>query len=851
MDTKLLMSKKHSSLNRIFINDTPITIYAFDTEISLLERYSIEAGMNNKILPTIPQFLKFKRKIDTFEPNGKYKVEDIRNSFSLNIKDLTEVIEKYPYLNVATIYYIWFIENKYYAPEISIDDFVRAYKVGNFDQLLKSNKSFSNARIAYISIDKYYKNVLSMYSKIRSRVQKESIVYDKLLKAKPVELDEFLIEGATEQFILKFDGEVSLYEIFNLLRATELLPFIALSDGKNFTYKVYKNLKPLPEWLDIQHVSAFESIIYFYVLDTPDAIKLDEDMYRIGSWSENHVIRVDSRGTTTYFDTIIEKLKNTSRNLGSKTISNFEIIEQSRYETRGKFSVRNQTFNKAIFAELMLNDPTFSYFLIADESKKSILDKKRFVFYHKSLDSTKDDITITMTDFITDKISHVDVRISRAKDENQIYQFMMIFKYLFGLYLEKIDSVINLYTGLFKKVNFKKYGRTIVEKHADVKTGKRLKLLELHNPEAFKIGGYSSKCQPKRRQPYLVNKNDLEKVKAKLASAEPKELGKELEKHGLLNWPEGSDDWYACYPREDDDDEKKHIWPGLIKQKEKASNYYKYPSLPCCFIVDQFTKKGAKTTKKTDVVDEKDDDNFERPLSSNKNVPRGRYAELPYYIQLVAILSEYKSVEYRNKTFLPILRYGVVDSPSSFVHCMERAFNHKYSLLSLENKKAQVENILGKIFEKDDEWFVVCRQEMYADSYSYIREKLVEKNNYIDPDLYVNLFSKYYDCNIIVFKVDKDHPKGELSLPNYASAYLSYKFNPKTETVVIIKTQNKSIYQCELVVKYENKDNSVSPFFNSNDKFVTTIFELINKINKVYITSPDSDYAVYDPQILL
>jgi len=846
------MSKKHSSSDHIFINDTLVIIYAFDTEISVLERYSVGVGKNDKNLPTIPQFLRFKNKIDSFGPNENYKVEDIRDS--LNINDLTDAIKKYPHINIATMYYIWFIENGYYAPEISIDDFVRTYKAGNFDQLLESNyKSFSNARIAYISISKYYKDVMSIYSKIQARVQNESVVYNKLLKAKPVELDEFVIEGTTEQFVLKFDDEVSLYEIFNLLRATELLPFLALSDGKKFTYKVYKNLKPLPEWLDVQHVSSFESIIYFYVLDTPDATNLEEDMYRIGSWSENHVIRVDSRGTTTYFGDIIEKLKKNiiSKSLGSKTISDFEIIDQSRYETRGKFSILNQTFNRAVFAELMLNDPNFSYFLLADESKKSILDKKRFVFYHNTLASSKDVVTITMTDFITDKISHVDVRISRAKDENQIYQFMMIFKYLFGLYLEKIDSVINLYTGLCKKVNFKKYGRIIVEKHVDVKTGKRLKMLESHNPEAFKMGGYSSKCQPKRRQPYLVKKNELEKVKAKLASAEPKDLGKALEKHGLLNWPEGSDDWYACYPREADDDEKKHIWPGLINQKEKASNYYKYPSLPCCFIVDQITKKGAKAAKKSDVADEKDDDNFERPLSSNKNVPRGRYAELPYYIQLVTILSGYKPVEYRNKTFLPILRYGVVDSPSSFVHCMERAFNHKYSSLSLENKKAQVENILGKISEKDDDWLVVCRQEIYADSYSSIREKLLQKDNYIDPDLYVNLFSKYYDCNIIVFKVDKDYPKGEISLPNYASAYLSYKFNPKTETVVIIKTQNKGIYQCELVVKYENKDNSVKPYFKSEDKFVTTVFELINKVNKVYITSPDSDYVVYNPQIYL
>jgi hypothetical protein len=167
----------------------------------------------------------------------------------------------------------------------------------------------------------------------------------------------------------------------------------------------------------------------------------------------------------------------------------------------------------------------------------------------------------------------------------------------------------------------------------------------------------------------------------------------------------------------------------------------------------------------------------------------------------------------------------------------------------LENKKVQVRKILDTISQKSDEWLVVCRQQMYSDTYDSIREKLGKKDTYIDPDLYVNLFSKYYDCNIIVFKIDRNHPKGELSLPKYAEANLFYKFNPKTETVVIVKTENKGIYQCELVVKYNS--GSVTPLFGNKDKFVIAIFEILNKINKVYITSPDSNYIEYNPQIYL
>ena len=100
-------------------------------------------------------------------------------------------------------------------------------------------------------------------------------------------------------------------------------------------------------------------------------------------------------------------------------------------------------------------------------------------------------------------------------------------------------------------------------------------------------------------------------------------------------------------------------------------------------------------------------------------------------------------------------------------------------------------------------------------------------------------------------------------MPRYAKAHLSYKFNPKTETVIIVKMQSKrarvgsvgGLYQCELIVKY-NK-GKVEFMFDSKDKFVLKCFEILSKIVDVYIVSPhESDklgeqYVKYEPTILL
>lgn len=855
-----------SSTIHITIDGKRIQVYTFDTPYSVLERYSsmVTSSQSKYTLKVLPQFLRFTEN-EGFKNGQIYNVEDIRDvknmTIELLLKGLPSLLKNFPNLQAKEIVFIYLIEKGYSL--ISIDDFGRVYADTDLGEQLKrlantdnvKSRSFSNYRITYISIGKYVSFVDTQSKKIQARAKQEETIFDTLSKTKPVQLNEFIIEGTIEEITLQFEKQTSLHTVFNSIEASFIIPFILFSDGYTLFYKIYKDIRPIAEWMDIGHRPDRKPVMYFYVLDEPETSSLYDkgDVYRGCVWLEDHIIRVDSRGAITYVRDILYKLKNKS--------IDFDIVNETQYETRGKFSVNGQTFNKAVFADLITNDPIFSHLLYLDEESKSILEKKRFVYYHDSwhssnIKNSSSVLTVTMTDVVTDLGSHIDVRISRAATESQILKFMTLFSHMFGMYLQKKEGVINRYTKLLKSVNFKKYERKAIVKNADIKTGRRLKMLEQHDPAAFKHGGYSSKCQPKRRQPYLVPKSEIDNVKKKFKLAEPKELSKELEKYGMLNWPEGSDDWYACYPREEDDDEKRHIWPGLIKQNEKASNYSKYPLLPCCFISNQFTKKGSKKAS-SEPEPEGIEDVFDRPLSSNKATPKGRYAELPYYMQIITENAGYKQVEYRKKMFLPILRYGVIEGLDSMVHCMERAFNDDYAKMTVEEKKLKVRNVLDRLSQKENDWLVVCRQEMYNYTYDEVRSELLNPNTYIDPDAYINIFAKFYDCNIIVFKMDDQYPKGDIALPRFSKAHLSYKFNPRTETVVIVKVQSKrarvgttrGIYQCELVVKYDK--SKVKYMFDSKDRFVQQCFGVLSKTNDVFITSADDKYIAYNPQILL
>lgn len=891
----------------IIIKNKKIQIYQFDDTTSILNRYTISLKDKNeqkRNTLTLPQFLRFSKNYQKFEEGKEYKIEDIRDILSkwnisslVNIENLTYIRQLYPNFNgIHNIVYLWFIEQGY--AQISLNNFEKAYedKIKSYLQTLPFN--FGNANTIHTTINEFITKIVPSRRKIiRNLVTTQTKIYQKIVnKVNEISLPKiapFILEEIIEDTFLNIDKGNSLYEIFDALAVSENVPFVVLRDESRSFFKVYEHIIPPNEWIsetstktiisqqNENEIYAPTKAIYFYVLNPIEG----KVSYSKGVWQEGNSIRIITDASVISKDNKLDKnWTNIVRDRLLSSLKNrieYNIVDTIQEKVAGKFTILNPKvkgsksdllnlkgeFNIGIFADLMANNEIFSYFLFTDESEKSILKKeKRVVFYYSSTNQkvvgNVGNLTITVTQFITTDDSWINIRVSRASSLKQVNSFIAIFRYLFAIYKEEYIDIINIYENLYKNVDFEALIKKIKPKKKDDKTGIRLQNLRKHNPTAFRMG-YSTKCQ-NQKQPYLVT--DINKTIEDFKKA-PVKMRDDLLKNGLLKWPENSNDLYACYPRQEDDKNKTWIFPGLLKQKPNDLNYEEYPTLPCCFVENQFAsaesgETKSKTNKKVDInVEDENITIAERPLSEDKLCPKGRIAKLPLNLQNIAILLDYKSIKTKNKISTPFFRLGVVHSPESFVHCLERAFNEEYINLSLQNKHDRVNFVLNKISKENDDYFVVSKQELYDYSYDDVRNYFKKRGAYIDPDMFINIFAIYYNCNIVVFNKNKKYPNGELATPRNSITYLQYKPNPKLKTVIIIKYQPNEKdnlawpYQCELLVKYNLKKGktpieNTECLFDMSETFIKNIFKIKNKVNDVYITSGDK-YSKYQPSVML
>lgn len=882
----------------IFITNRKINIYEFDDAFTVLKRYvlDITSTDNNKNV-VLPQYLRFKNEPETFKKSGRYEVEYLQTEISkLTLPELSEpktlykLHARYPLLdtnkNNKSIAYLWLIENGY--GDIPLKKFIKIFNDNKFKYYFNDiyPPLSLNPGSTHTAIVKFKSDILNAQKDVFLSLKKETEIFlllSKLVKSNVVECDPFQIEEISTDIILNLPNNQSIYEIFDLLDVSEHIPFIMLNDVNDTYYKIHQNIIPPDNWLIPFHTD--HKSIFFYILTASleklynilginrnnfsistssggNISQLDK-LYSLCSWQEENVIQVSLEKLSSS-DSSIDVIKNQIFNNFNDRVK-YEITDDIQVGIKGKFAIQNIVFNPAVFMELIMNNDICSYFLFTDERKKPALSKERFVFYYipNQTGDTTNSLTITATSMLEKSVNWLEVRVAHALSIQQVNSFMSVFKQLISLYLHEYNKIVKDYEKLYANVKFNEFVRKPEKHKVNKKTGERLMALEQYNPAAFKAGKYSTKCQ--RRQPYIVRGEA--KVKAK-----KKELSKllingktvpNLADDGMVEWPKNSGDYYVCAPRQGITDDPRAIWAGVIKQDPTSSNYAEYPYLPCCFVVNQRTKK--KSDLKDYMSDKAADDGgdidegidqvkFDRPLAYKKGakkiIPRGRFGELPYFMRILATISGYESVEFKTKMFLPILRYGVYYSPNSFIYCMKTAFSSEFRSMSIDAKKEEVELYLEKLSSQDDEYFVTCRQEMYDYSYQEIKDKLVT-NAYIDPELFVNLLAKDFDCNIILFQVNDKYPDGNIVIPRHSIAYLPYKLNVKSKTVIIIKTQTDQYWdQCELVVKYNIKSDKVKFYFDDKDDFMLNSSNILSDANIVYTINPDN-YSTYTPSVTI
>ena len=842
----------------ISINDKLLRIYKFDDSIAVIQRYVTSLGKENiRDGPvTLPFYFKFNIEPTTFETNKSYSLIDIRDQLkNLTLEEVShfekqnEFYTDYPLINRKMLCMLWLTVHGYHKLEQY--NFIKFFDETNIRNTLQNiyKRGFVNARLTYDDMQEFIKNSFEKWDKIHSLVQKKEKIYNILQQCKVPKLEKFNLEEIIEETVIHMPDGNNLIDIFDAFNVSVDIPYITLAHESERFIKVFSDILPPDEWIESEFPENVNAI-YFYVLNNSlENTNFDKD-YTCGVWTDKNIIRLTLRTDPSDPSSII-------RNKIIQSLSNkieYRVGSTNQKGISGKFSILDENFNRAVFTDMIFNDENVNHFIFVDENEKSSLHKPRFSFYynHREQNNFSSSITITITPIFTESESKVEIRVSRASTRNQVDTFINVFQYIYALYLKRYEEIISEYKRLYDKVDFKKYIKDKPKEKFDKKTGERLAKLKKFNPDAFKEG-YSNKCQPRYRQPYLVT-DDVDELKTKFS----KELGEEFEKDGLLQWPKGSKDVYACYPRELADDNDKYIWPGVIKQKENVNTYPEYSYLPCCFLNNQYTKFGSNLNKYLNLKDNKneeneDDDNEEidetnldRPLGEKKLAPRGRFAELPNILEAVVQSCGYYNIDDKRKNFTPFVRHGVIRGPDSFVHALEKALNPLYTEVSIHDKKSMVRSTLQKIAKMDN--FAIAKQELFDWDDESIRSHLIDPGSYIDPDLFLKMFENYYNCNIILFQVDKQTPGGDLVIPRHNIVHLHRKLDFDKNTVIIIKFSIHKIYkyQCEPVVKYTKSGELVYTF--KNEKLITLLDTLISEINTVYLCMPEKgNYYKYTP----
>jgi hypothetical protein len=808
---------------KILVNEDEIEITEFDNIKSIIELYSI------KKKNTLPNY---------FHLTGEYVGDDFEEGTEISLSYIIDILENLTLVDLFDQSLSIKLSEEFNIKKedvVILWTFDRTLSEDDLEYLKSKNtRLFSTIeRLREVQIE-YRDEIKRQRKYLRENVGTRDKVFKKLSKIKvSFEYEDFFLENIKSTTIILTKGD-TLYDIFDAIDTSLFIPFLVLNfRGKQY-YKIYKNIVPPDSWINEEYD---QDGIYFKLLNSNKS-KLNSKQYLLENLYSTGMCYLTSTNTCNIViylhlrDKTVEEVelrKKILESFGNRL--EYTIISTQQTGVRGSFNIPDVVINKAIFADLILNNDLFRYFIFCNERQKTIMDKKKFYIYFKSYQNlrSKTDTSnilemrmassITIISTISDSDAFNTIRIGKILNLQEANSLVRVFVRLLSLYLQEYDEIFKFYDDNIK--GFIKRTETKRKKtKEDKKVGKRLRMLTKHRPDIF-VDGFSSQCQ-KKRQPFIIRKEEVEEYRERLGNS-----------HKVMEF---DGDWYVCEPREVDDKDMRNIWPGLSVNMRMPSIRDKYPFVPCCFTIDQYAKKGSymNKMKRGEMKGAQTKDYI---VSSNRMVEPDRLGFLPEASwNKIFIMSEIKKIKKKRQEFFPFLRYGVLKRPDSFFHCLEHTFNNGYSRGNID-QRIQMVNVAKKNVS-NMEYLSIGKQELFDMSDETIRETLQTEDFYIDPGRYISLAQEYYKCNIIIFTISEQEPESDIVIPHTSQSYLIKTLNENRPTVFIIKYETSFglpyPYQCEMICKVGKTGNAIT-FFDFTD--------FVDMMNKFYVNS-DEIYLV-------
>lgn len=683
-----------------------------------------------------------------------------------------------------------------------------------------------------------------------------------------------IANGKTNKKVKKEDG----LEIFDKSRATQYVPFIRYNDeyGKSY-YKVYmdKRSGKLPD--------------YSNIVLSGDSFSIKNTIFTtlwLGDPKDDGTEKIFQAPRESFFVVVYNLANNLlsietpSKNSNRKRLITDERIAFRRVQEAfpmiilgkergnrfyGGFNIWNVDYDETSLIHQVLTDSLLNLYLFLDESTKPFAFKLKLELKYNPLfllkDHSEDILSFVISKkytvnklevevleprniskvIISKDTSYIHVKIKNADSYERMIEFAKIFYSLIKYHNKIKDSILNLYKDLgfnggilnilipTKKRKTKEQEpsifditkRTIVTKRENDNIQKLRKLL----PDVF-LGNYPRKCQ-KSSQPHIMTIEEYNSWK--------ESEGKNYEGQVLFFPKDNPVIAYICLGKD-------YRYPGLKKVKDpidKERVHY----IPCCFKKDQILWKKSNYNKYTkDIYHSTFGAKADNKLTTRKVLEPGKMAFLPRSIQ---------NIISRAGNFNEILRYGVIFSPNSFLHCVFTALEYKGYLLA-ENKEEYVVK-----FRKSINQYVhleVLKQELYDYNLEEINAIINDEKIFFDPALFYRCIEEIFNINVYVFgtlppnTLEVDY--GVMDVPRHKIFHVR-PLRSNRKTMLILKNWgSESDYlkypQCELIIDHDPKTHDLKILFERN---VTVIcHEVLEKTLQTvtWFSKPNNKIQAYD-----
>lgn len=807
-------------------------------------------------LKTIPQYIKIISDVDPTNENQDIEVKVLYNKTSDavipvpgNMNQIatvyTDALAMFPQVQFLEFIHLW-LNSFPIDPDIVefIPQHVRqkvgevVYKDFRVDELI-NNRAYNFDRRFEIFRKSYLE-----YSAIKQ-------TFDDL---QPIPINKF----KKDKFIhtIKYRTTDDLYEIFDKLQMNRFVPFASFDNY----FKMYNKFKFMSEgW---QYTSP--DTLYLAIVNGKAVPSSPKDRHFSGCYlskPEPNLLTVE----------IDVNLKSKMSNLLEVLLNRFKsVLDTSQYEQEsseqtavgGYMIVPNfKTYNKYIFADLILNTSILNNIFFMDEHLKMTKTRKALHFIMQLLGEERH-LSATIDEYVIGKNEYkqhgkefplntimLKIQITQVRNEAAVEQFKVIMGKVLTQYNRSYNQLVREYVE--NVPNF------VVEPIRTMVSLENQRIGELR-PSIF-IPGYGRKCQSKPK-PRIVNDDvylthpelapfrddDVysesgESVSDAQSVAGWSDIGEAKQGGALINiltdirdhqyvirFPKNdiNGDWIGCARTSENarDPSMKFLYPGMIKNNLENSDEFSH--LPCCYEQDQRGKPNFLQYYQDHQRLDRSSGTYIK--KTDKISQAGDLAYLPERLNsLMKSLDTSAAYNY--------YRQGNERTPSSLLSCILWAKDGK------RPSKKKIEDARLALADSPD--LKLCLQSAYDFTYESLREYVKSFRNYLDPKIFYLALEEMFNIHIVTVSLY------DFIVPaRYRQLYIRFARKLIQGRHLIVVIENHGIGgdhlkypQCELLVHtLESKPKDLFYNFLASSQFTRNIFNIEYELYNGYaFTKPN------------